>query len=126
MSRRRLSTSLTSLRSIQRFRRLSTWFSLRRNQRKLLREQTRLSLLEKEHRHQLLLLKELQQRQQQLLHRQEELTPQLSPVLLSSSPSSTPNRPEQMEALNSLPKLSPMLQEFLQELPPVKDSTLQQ
>ena len=124
MSPRRLSTSLTSLRSIQRFRRLSTWFRVRRNLKRLNREQSRLILLEQEHRHQLLLLKELQQERTQLLHRQQELRPLPSPEPLSSSPSS-PKELSSLQTENSLPTLSPTLQEFLQVPPPEKDSTPQ-
>ena len=126
MSPRRPSTSLTSLRSIQRFRRLSTWFRVRKNLRRLQREQTRLSLLEKEHRHQLLLLKELQQERTQLLHRQQELSPLPSLEQLSSLPSSPSLPLESSLPENSPPMLSPALEQLLQMPRPEKDSIPQQ
>lgn len=87
----------------------------------------RLELLELERRHQLLLLKELQQTEQQLLHRQTELAPVLSPVLQISSPPSLPSSTRTREQETAL-VLSPVMLEFLEQAKsplPEKDSTPQ-
>ena len=72
-------------------------------------------LLEQETRHQLLLVKELQQKEQQLRHRQEELNPSSLPQLTSSPP------PFPIEESPPVP-LSPLVQEFLSRTS-VVDST---
>ncbi|WNM74553.1 hypothetical protein SEA_MOLEFICENT_49 [Microbacterium phage Moleficent] len=113
--------SLGFLALTQRFRRLSTSFTLRRTKKKLLREQKLLNLLEMEQRHRLLRLKELQQEQQMMLHRLEELTPSLSPVLQISSSEPSESSPKLEPTVLPPLKISPMLQELL-DLPP-KEST---
>lgn len=102
----RLRTRSTTLKLTQRFRRLSTSFKSKKTLRKLLRAQERLELLEAERRHQLLLLKELQQQAEQLKHRLQELSPSLSPTLLLSA--------RVKEELQDQLRLSPTLQEFLE------------
>src|SRR6187551_1510901 len=76
MSRERLRVTSTSLRLIQRFRLLGTWASIRRATNSHRRAVLRLSLLQAETRHQLLLLKELEQNLQQANHRLQELSPE--------------------------------------------------
>ncbi|WZB39490.1 hypothetical protein SEA_ALOEVERA_52 [Microbacterium phage AloeVera] len=113
----------TFLALTQRFRQLGVSYTLKRSRKKLLKEQRLLNLVEMEVRHRLLRLKELQQQQEMLQHRLEELSPRVSPALLSSFRSSTEatslpktvtDNPEQV-------RLSPRVQEFL-TLPP-KEST---
>lgn len=91
-------------------RRLGTRYTARRTLRLLEKTRRRQALLEAEIRHQLLREKELIQKLQMLEHRQMELGPAISPVfrdfqLLKDSPQ------PQVEK----PRLSPLLQEFLQE-----------
>ena len=71
-------------------------------------------------RHQLLLIKELQQRQEQLQHRILELTP-LSPPQVSSPEMSLLPGEIPLRMLEEPISFSPTLQAFLQE--PTKDST---
>ena len=115
-----LRTSRIVLKWIQRLRRRSTWSTVSKTAKALERAEKRRLLLDQEMRHQLLLIKELQQRQEQLQHRILELTP-LSPPQANSL--------ERVPSLEEIPlrlleepiNFSPTLRAFLQE--PTKDST---
>ena len=112
-------TSFTSLRLIYSLRRLSTRSTLRTTLRRLEKAEMRRQLLEQEMRHQLLLIKELKERQEQIQHRMQELSP-MQPI----SPVSLPERMElpEQRVQELLPlELSPTVRAFLEQLP--KDST---
>lgn len=87
---------------------------VRKTARKQVRTARRLELMELERRHLLLLQKELEQQEQMLLHRLQELEPKASPSsLVLSSP-----LPEATERLNQLvmEQLKPKLEKDLRVL----------
>lgn len=73
--------SRTILRLTQRFRQRGIQSTVTKTRRRLQKAEERLTLLDQETRHQLLLIKELQQLEAQQLHRVEEMTWRLSPEL---------------------------------------------
>lgn len=80
MATPRLRKTSTGLRLTHSLRRLGTRYTLRRTRLRLEKAERRLQLLDQEIRHQLLLTKELEQHQRNLLHRLQEVDSPVSPM----------------------------------------------
>lgn len=102
--------SRTILRLTQRFRQRGIQSTVTKTRKRLQKAEERLKLLDQETRHQLLLIKELQQLEAQQLHRVEEMTWRLSPEL-SGLPVTLPE-----------PEMSPLKERTLEKL---EQATLQ-